>query len=297
MSEISPAEIREVVTREDDFGHEMRVGEVLRCCSNAVLEHGGTYTDPISEKPRQFDYRCWVTFQRTRLVLSVECKNITPDFPLVVCGARRSENDAFHDLIESRQGRFDEGNLIHTGLSSVTRRVSADNIFYPKNEFVGKSLLRIQLDKMTTSRSGESEIYDRWAQSLSSAVEMSASATSAAKHLSETSVFTAVLPFVVIPDGTLWRAVYDNTGRIIADPARVEECAYFVGREIEAAGPKGIPWFQTFTFSHVHFVTLSGLQKFLSTAISGTPAWSNIFVERDKTVRVSAAYPRDPANL
>ncbi|HUA38082.1 MAG TPA: hypothetical protein VMA35_06745 [Candidatus Sulfopaludibacter sp.] len=68
---VSSEEIKKVVLAEDDFGHEMRVGNIL---SNAkppenlyyppadeirVLpaEHGGTYQDRATGKTRQFDYR------------------------------------------------------------------------------------------------------------------------------------------------------------------------------------------------------------------------------------------------
>lgn len=295
MDEISPADIRDVVMREDDFGHEMRVGSVLRSFPSVIIEHGGTYTDPVTRKPRQFDYRCWLTKQQARLALGVECKNVNSTTPLVVCGAPRFANQAVHDLIESRQGRFDDGDRIQVGLSSVTRRVSTNNKFYRTDDFVGKSLLRLQMDKRTASRSGESEVYERWTQALSSAVELAKSATKLAKHLSMTSVLSAVLPMVVVPNGALWRAVYDNTGRIASDPNPIDQCEFFIGREIEVAGPKGNPWFETFTFSHVHFVTVDGLNSFLATMIPDGPAWRNLFVDVADTIRVSAAYPRDPA--
>jgi hypothetical protein len=296
MDEISASDLRDIITREDDFGHEMRVGSVLRSCSAAVIQHGGTYTDSISDKPRQFDYRCWVSARSSRLALAIECKNIDPTSPLVVCGTSRHGDEAFHDLIESRQGRFDDGGIIHVGLSSVTRRVITNNMFYPRDEFVGKALLRAQMDRQTASRSGESEIYDRWAQALSSAVELGTSATLLAKHLSVTSVFSAVLPMVVVPNGMLWRAIYDNHGALISEPTEVDECAFFVGREIVVAGPKGKPWFQKFTFSHVHFLTVDGLKSFLSKMVSDTAAWGSLFVDVAEAVRVSAAYPRDPSN-
>ena len=168
-------------------------------------------------------------------------------------------------------------------------------MFYPKDEFVGKSLLRRNLEKGTVSRSGESEIYDRWSQALSSGVELAKSATKLAKHLSVENVFSAVLPMLVLPNDTLWRRTYDNAGALTCEPNRIDSCAFFVGREIEVAGPRGKPWFQTFTFSHVHFLTLDGLRSFLSKMISDITAWQQLFVTG--AAKVSAAYPRDPANI
>jgi len=294
MNEISSSSIRDAISKEDDFGHEMRVGNVLRSCSGAVVEHGGTYTDSVTEKPRQFDYRAWLKKQQKRLSLAVECKNLSPTTPLVVCGTSRNENEAFHDLIESRQGTFSEDSLIKYGLSSVTWRVKSANTFYSKGEFVGKSLLRVQADK-TTTRSGESEIYDKWAQALSSAVELATAATSLAKHLSTASVFSAVLPVVVIPNGILWKVTYDLDGTMVSDPECVDECAFFVGREIDIGGPKGTPFFQKFTFSHVHFFTLEGLDSFLSAMVRDDNTWDKLFAQTNNAAKISAAYPADPA--
>jgi hypothetical protein len=295
MDDVSQRDIRDVITREDDFGHEMRVGSVLRSCSTMVLEHGGTYTDPVSDKPRQFDYRSWLTFGGTRLALAIECKNINPATPVVICGAPRAATEAFHDLIESRQGSFDDGDMVQVGLSSVTRRMSRDNRFYPAGQFVGKSLVRIQAEKKTISRSGESELYDRWAQAVSSAIELGTSAKFVARHLRLGNVFSAVLPIVVVPNNALWRAFYDDTGTLNSEPERVDECTFFIGREIEIA-ESGKPWFQTFTFSHVHFLTLTGLKSFLSTMVSDKTAWRCLFVDPTEAIKVSAGYPRDPAN-
>jgi hypothetical protein len=47
-------EIRDVASREDDFGHEMRVGAILKTAQFANVEHGGTYVDGVTGKPRQF---------------------------------------------------------------------------------------------------------------------------------------------------------------------------------------------------------------------------------------------------
>src|SRR5881394_80928 len=124
---ISPSDILNVVTREDDFGHEMRVGHAIRDCPAIRMQHGGTYTDSVTQKPRQFDYRCWLRKERTGLSLAVECKNLSPFVPLVVCGIERCEDEAFHDLIESRWGTFKRRAATLLGPSSVTRRATRED--------------------------------------------------------------------------------------------------------------------------------------------------------------------------
>ncbi len=167
---IQPSDIRNVIAKEDDFGHELRVGAAIRTCPAIHVEHGGTYTDKVTKKPRQFDYRCWLRKGQARLALAVECKNLSPLVPLVVCGIARQKEEAYHELIESRFGIFRRGSATIDGLSSITRRTDGDSGFYPANEFVGKSLVRIQADKM--SRLADSDIYDKWSQSISSGVEL-----------------------------------------------------------------------------------------------------------------------------
>jgi hypothetical protein len=273
----SPSDIRNVVTKEDDFGHEMRVGHVIRSCPAIQVQHGGTYTDSVTQKPRQFDYRCSLRQERAKLSLAVECKNLSPSVPLVVCGTTRREDEAFHDLIESRNGTFKRGSATLVGLSSVTRRARREDAFYPPNSFVGKSLVRIQTDRNPMVRTQDSDVYDKWAQALSSAVELAESACNSAENLSHTAFFTAVLPAVVVPDDLLWRLVYDENGSVSADPAQVNECELFVGRKIEVGGAEGTPLFHVFTFSHVHFFTLSGFGSFLSRMALNQHAWAKLF--------------------
>src|SRR5712671_1858969 len=127
---ISASDIRNVVTKEDDFGHEMRVGHVIRDCPAIEMQHGGTYTDAVTQKPRQFDYRCSLRKEVSTLMLAVECKNLSASVPLVICGISRREVEACHDLIESRRGSFRRGSQPVVGLSSVTRRAKGEDAFY-----------------------------------------------------------------------------------------------------------------------------------------------------------------------
>lgn len=281
---ISPSEILNVVTSEDDFGHEMRVGHAIQGCPAIQVQHGGTYTDPITQKPRQFDYRCWLRKEGASLSLAVECKNLSPSVPLVVCGIGRREDEAFHDLIESRQGTFRRNSATLVGLSSVTRRAIGEEAFYLPKDFVGKSLVRIQIDKKPMVRMQDSDVYDKWSQTLSSAVELVESACRSAHKFSVARFLTAVMPVVVVPDDLLWRVVYDDNGSVTTEPAQVNECELFVGREIEVGGAKGTPLFHQFTFSHVHFFTLTGFGAFLSKMAVNEHAWAKLFTEKSLEV-------------
>jgi hypothetical protein len=277
---ILPSDIRNVVASEDGFGHEMRVGAAIRGVPAIAMQHGGTYTDPASGKPRQFDYRCALRKEAASLSLAVECKSLSRSVALAVCGIKRRDDEAFHDLIESRKSTSGP-EFTMRGWSSVTRRANREDAFYPPGEFVGKSLVRIQCGNNHLVRTPDSDIYDKWEQALSSAVELAKSACSSAKSFSGPNFFTAVLPVVVVPDDRLWKVVYDDSGSISADPSEVTECDLYVGREIEV-GPPEPP--QKFVFSHVHFFTLTGFRSFLSKMAVNEQAWTKLFTEKALTI-------------
>jgi hypothetical protein len=266
-----------VIEKEDDFGHEMRVGGALRN-HIANVEHGGTYLDPLTQKPRQFDYRCSLRREAKCLSLAVECKNLSPAVPLIISGTARAEGEAFHDLIESRIGVRKRGSAIVAGASSITRRASREHAFYAPGQFVGKSVSRIETDKNPMERLPDREIYEKWTQALSSAVGLAESACRLAE-VSFPTVTTAILPVLVVPDGVLWSANYDDNGRMPSDPATSDECELFLGKEIEL-GQKGTPLFHRFKFSHVHFFTLKGLGSFLSKMALNEHAWSRLFTDK-----------------
>jgi hypothetical protein len=277
---ITPSAIRDVVSREDDFGHEMRVGHAIRSVPAIEVRHGGTYTDSVTGKPRQFDYRCVLRKEILCLSLAVECKNLTPVVPLVICGRKRQENESFHELIESRRGGFPRGPTspeIVFGQSSVTRRAIKEDSIYRPGNFVGKSLLRIQSDKKPMTASNDSDVYEKWAQALSSAVELADSACQLTERFKSDKVFASILPVVVVPDDLLWRVVYDEKGAITTDPEKVNEAEFYIGRQIKV-GLREIP--QRFYFSHVHFFTLNGFQSFLSKMAVNDRAWHELFTPK-----------------
>jgi len=54
---ISSEEIMEWLDNQSDFSLEMKTVSHL-ISKDFKVEHGGTYSDPISNRPRQFDIRC-----------------------------------------------------------------------------------------------------------------------------------------------------------------------------------------------------------------------------------------------
>ena len=80
---ITSAEIEKYLNSQDDFALEMQVYSLASSLEYQV-SHGGTYEDPITKKPRQYDIRAFVERNERRVDLAIECKSLKQSYPLVV---------------------------------------------------------------------------------------------------------------------------------------------------------------------------------------------------------------------
>jgi hypothetical protein len=269
-------EIKAAISGADDFGHEMRVRNLLEVTPAISFEHGGTYKDQVTGKPRQFDFRCSLRKGNSLLSLAVECKNLSVEAPLVISGTRRRKEEAFHDLIESRTGHFKTETLVFDGLTSTTRRCQGEESFYAPKKFVGKSLLRLRQSKTVPVAVPDADIYDRWSQALASAIDLTRKACDLSKEFQAPHIFSAILPIVVVANDALWAVIYDDKGEMVDKPKSVESCELYVGRAMRLnEEPKAFS--HQFTFSHVHFFTLSGFDSFLDRMVTNEKAWALLF--------------------
>jgi len=103
---ISESDVREYLDTTADFSFEMKVLEQLRGLG-FQCQHGGTYRDSVSSKPRQLDIRADrdvmldESFQAAhyRLRLAVECKNLRDTPPLLVHAVSRTDEEAYNELV------------------------------------------------------------------------------------------------------------------------------------------------------------------------------------------------------
>lgn len=274
-------DIKQALLEDNDFGHELRVGRIIKEIRQRqddifnpltridIVEHGGTYTDRVSGKSRQFDYRCRMRRDRSNdgedegsLWMAVECKNLFERNPLVVCGRKRTRAEAFHTFVESPSWRPETATPYKDQLA--TKYVDGDFGLYPPREFVGKTLLRIRQVKeknvaarFVTDPQG-TDVYEKWSQALASSVDL---AEGTGSPDNERFIRSFVLPIVVLPNDVLWRVAYDDSGSITEGPTKVEEVEYYVQHPIRVQG-----W--RLVLTHVHFVTLNGFQGLLSRYIN-----------------------------
>lgn len=282
---ISAADIKGIALTEDDFGHELRVGALLRAVPNAQCEHSGTYKDPHTGKPRQFDYRWWLEgheyAQRLgmglpRVTMAVECKNLNPEYPLVICGTRRQETEAFHQVIFSHGELTKSGQVFSAEAGSAVLRDTQSRSFYEAGAFVGKSLFRAKFDSSKKPpgwvAGPDTELYDKWSQALCSGFGLAESACNCAMQTQR--VFSVVLPVVVVSDDSLWRLQYGENGTLASDPEKIENSEYFVAHPVwidSARQP------HRFLFSHVHFFTLAAFGSFVTRVEKDFRLWESLF--------------------
>jgi hypothetical protein len=256
----------------DDFAFEMQVLHVLKTANmNAVTlkaEHGGTYTDPVPGLPRQFDIRAQLSRAHDHsrrdcfLRLSVECKRLHPNAPLVVSRSQRTTGESFHDYIRSH---FAVGVRVQSGVSRSTSALS----FYQQGEFVGRSVTLVKSSH--DSPAGDADIYTKWAQALASVDDLIWEGANDASGLAIPVAHSTALPCLVIPDGTLWTVDYDLKGNR-SIPQSAESCEFYVGKpSIGRAQPA------KFTITHLHIFTISGFEKFLLRKLANTEYWLDHF--------------------
>ncbi|HVW21684.1 MAG TPA: hypothetical protein VHC86_10760 [Opitutaceae bacterium] len=275
--DITPAELKQAIEREDDFGHEMRIRKLLGRIPYLRYEHGGAYSDPFEEKPREYDFRCFVRGKQAdrRLSLAIEGKNLDPDAPLIISGTSRVARESFHEWIASGySGRMP--------YSVVKKRDKVDRL-YPAGQFVGKSILRLKPnpekkgEKLIRARNDERDLSTQWKQALTSAHDL---CTKAALALQEVPVghsqpiLTMVLPILAVPDGSLWRMSYTEDGIGGGAPETVDSIQYFVGWRVD-----GRTDWNTYSvhLTHLHFVTMTGLANLLGSMHATSDIWEDWF--------------------
>jgi hypothetical protein len=120
---------------------------------------------------------------------------------------------------------------------------------------------------------GDAEVYEKWSQALSSADELISRATYYFERSEKKEFLTAVLPILVVSDGTLWVADYSDEGTLESEPKQVDEALLYVGREYSK--PTGF----SFYISHLHILTKRCVSSFLKKVAEPPGMWNEIFPE------------------
>ena len=81
-----------------------------------------------------------------------------------------------------------------------------------------------------------------------------------------------IIPVLVVNDGVLWEANYNENGELVEDPKQVTSSEIYLGKDLWT-GPMGVEY----TFSHLHINTLSSFESFLDRLSSDDDYWAALF--------------------
>lgn len=273
---ILEADLLEYLSAYSDFSFELAVLKMLRDCE-LHCEHGGHYEDPVTAKSREFDIRARKTIGKYRVRMAIECKNIRENFPVLVSCIPRHEQESYHQIALVREptesSRF---SLIDLHQSRATiLSIRGQHSLYLPNELVGKSTVQVGRAVDNTISTNDAELFEKWGQCLSSASDLVENAYwDGGREDEEDHYFSAVLPFVVVPNGRLWMVSYDEQGSRVSDPIAANRCSCFIDKQYEMGS--GVANAHM-SLSHVEIVTFDGMLSFVEEHLLTSDGMARIF--------------------
>lgn len=266
---IKQKDIDEYLENYSDFSFEMQVCKRLRQ-QGFKCQHTGTYSDPITQKLRQYDIHAELHHHIPKKIssihgvtdelflsifLSVECKNIREESPVIGLGSGRTFNESYHYLIvckdgcppvsverRGRESYFQENNLVIRSLDQVGRFKDGKGQIYVKGS--------------------DKDIYTKLSQATSSTALLAEKAFSSS-HLPG---IMMILPVLVVPNDRLWQVCYDQDGNICAGPEKTKRIDLYIGHDIDISVRNELLDLKSrvdisYTLSHQLIVTVDGLAE------------------------------------
>ena len=254
---ITKADLEEFIKTQDDFALELYAYSLARNLGFTTT-HAGSYTDRVTGKTRQFDVRAGRACGRNFHVhFAIECKCLRPSFPLLISQIPRLPAESYLEVLHAGGDKYR-----HPPVAGTPKIVRLDGVksLYSPNQYVGKALTQVGFNTNGNGfNKGDAEVFDKWGQAVASASELIVNATWLYQKES------IILPVLVVPDGTLWVANYAEDGSCQEGPDQVSEVQFFIGNQQNF---EKNPVF-SYTISHLHVVTKSGLNTLLHRFMDG----------------------------
>jgi hypothetical protein len=257
---IDDTDLAEYLATQSGFAFELQCLQRLHALGYQC-QHGGSYTDPITRKIRQFDIRARKSTGHVNIWCAVECKHISESFPLLVTCVPRRIEESFHDVLFTRAPEDRRGVLgIDTMRVAATAkvRITSPHSPYRKGEWVGKKAAQVGRTTKKEIYGTDEDAFDKWSQALASADEMATEAVESAEH-GENAAVNIIVPILVVPNERLWQAFFDEQGRQAESPFWTDRCSVYVDRGYST----GLIRPTHFTISHLEIVTLAGIESLL----------------------------------
>ena len=275
---IKKADLDDYLNSYSDFSFELSVLKMLRE-KNISCEHGGLYEDSVTGKWREFDIRADKTISDYRIRLAIECKNIKPNFPVLISCVPRSERESYHQIAVVGERKANENHAFSAPPGWHSRaniyRIQGENSIYKAKDPVGKSTAQVGRSMTGQISANDGEFYDKWSQSLSSLTDLIADIYwDGGAQEDKNFYLSTAIPIVVVPNGRLWTAHYDNSGTIVQEPFLVERCSCFVDKEYEMGADMRKTQMR---ISHIEIMTLDGLKSFVDSNLGSDEKISKWF--------------------
>lgn len=154
---IGEDDLIEYLDTQSDFAFELRV-------LNTLIEHGfscehsGTYDDPVTKIPREFNIRANKKDDINRILLAVECKNLRANYPLLISCVPRSDKEAFHEIACSRSIRSAGTVPMMLPQNGNAIRLTCQDSIYQPQELVGKSSSQVGRANDNSISTGDSDV-------------------------------------------------------------------------------------------------------------------------------------------
>lgn len=260
---IDKNDILEYLQESSDFAFEVSVLKNLVSLGFSC-EHAGTYEDPITKKTREFDIRarkCLIDDPDLRLniSLSVECKNLRDNFPLLVHCMPRGESECYVDLIWASE----PVNYIPPYENAMRIPLDGSDSPYENLMAVGKSC--DQIGRRATQAAeiigNDGDVFEKISQAISAGYDLINEAHYAAEKGID--VVTLVVPILVVPNDRIWTVWYKRTGEIEREPIKEGNVEYYLDKSW-LVGDSSYEFQRRYYLSHLEIVQIQGIAEMVN---------------------------------
>lgn len=287
---VTSNDLVEYLESQSDFNFELRVLKMLRE-NDLDCEHGGHYEDPVTKKSREFDIRAVKTIDQLRVRMAIECKNIRDHFPILISCVPRHERESYHQIaLINKPSNSSLGgiNLPHQSRAE-TFSIRNHHSLYKEGEPVGKSTVQVgrQLNDNSLT-ANDSELFEKWGQCLSSSHDL-------VKQIywdgfdEKESFKSALIPFVVVPNGRLWTVNYNEDGDRVSEPTPTDRCSCYIDKDY-IMGTKMAS--ERIWLSHMEIITFDGLFSFIKQYLKSKPGINEIFPDEGLFEAIHRGYQK-----
>jgi len=263
--------IKSFLEKNSDFSFETRVMETLSKMG-FFCKRSGTYVDPIQQKKKQYGIFAYYENGIKHLKLSLECKNLKKEEPLVILSVPRKVHEAYHTLMYKAVRNQEEDEFGSSPTDSkcskfrilprgftFTEKVQVKDFYTPyrMTRPVGKSMQRIPLNMEPRQFEKDEVVFDPMTQAVNSALALIEE--SYFFEPQENHEVHLIIPVLVVPDGTLWEVKFNERGEEIGEPQPSKYCQFYVDQKWQVRNDQAEILFR-FHLSHLEIVTFSEIE-------------------------------------